>query len=261
MLEGPPSTVPSSTGGPEPKKGNDLAARTDDIPAIIEAQFEGMEPGPKLIMGDLNGALEAFPTAVALIKEHGWTDIGNDETKCQGKPGKATCKTNKDATESRIDFILANSRLTPAITTCYVDESSDYPTHRPLIIEIVTKLLENTSRELKKPTNFAKMFTQKIEDEIEEAAVKREEEKENGNDNFEGEQEHSIGQRNIEALHREMDQAVDKRKHRLDYAVKLRDTNTQWDLIAAAVEEGVVGFFQTTGKGSHQDERAIQDHL
>ena len=28
------------------KKGNDLAARTDDIIAICEAQFETMEPGP-----------------------------------------------------------------------------------------------------------------------------------------------------------------------------------------------------------------------
>ena len=90
---------------------------------------------------------------------------------------KATCKTNKDATGSRIDFILANSRLTPAITICYVDGCSDYPTHRPLIIEIVTKLLEKTSRELKKPTNSAKMLSQKIEAEIEEAAVKREEER------------------------------------------------------------------------------------
>ena len=88
------------------------------------------------------------------------------------------------------------------------------------------------------------MLNQKIEEEIEEAAVKREEERENGNDNFEGEKEHSIRKKNIEALHREMDQAVDKRKHRLDYAVKLRDTNTQWDLIAAAVEEGVIAFFK-----------------
>ena len=103
-------------GGPERRKGNDLAARTDDILAIVEVQFEALEPGPKLIMGDLNGYLEAFPTAMALIREHGWTDIGNDESKCHGKPGRATCKTNKDANESRIDFILENNRMTPAIT-------------------------------------------------------------------------------------------------------------------------------------------------
>ena len=56
-------------------------------------------------------------------------DIGNDESKCHGKPGRATCKTSKDAHESRIDFILANNRMTPAITSCYVDENSDCPTH------------------------------------------------------------------------------------------------------------------------------------
>ena len=53
------------------KKASKLVARTDDILAIIEAQFEAMEPGPKLIMGDLSGSLESFPIAMALINEHG----------------------------------------------------------------------------------------------------------------------------------------------------------------------------------------------
>ena len=130
-----------------------------------------MDPGPKIIMGDLNGSLDAFPTAMALIKEHGWTDIGNDESKCNGKPGRATCHTNENAKESRIDFILANTRMTPAIVNCYVDENSDYPTHKPLIIEVVTKLLEVTIKELQKPTNFATMLNQKIDKEVGEAQL------------------------------------------------------------------------------------------
>ena len=161
------------------KNGSNLAARTADLLAFIEVQFEAMEPGPKLIMGDLNGSLEAFPTAMALIKEHGWTDIGNDESKCHGKPGRATCQTNEDSKESRIDFILANNRMTPAITSCYVDENSDFPTHRPLVIEVVSKLLEATVKELQTPTNFAWMLNHKIEKEAEEANLKREEEKQN----------------------------------------------------------------------------------
>ena len=67
-------------------KGSKDAVRTDDILAIIEAQFDALEPGAKLIMGDLNGSLNCFPTALALTNEHGWTGIGNDENKCQGKP-------------------------------------------------------------------------------------------------------------------------------------------------------------------------------
>ena len=52
----------------------------------------------------------------------------------------------EEAKESRIDFILANNRMTPAIVKYHVDENSDYPTHRPLCIEVLTRLLELTSR-------------------------------------------------------------------------------------------------------------------
>ena len=141
------------------KKGSKLAARTDDILAIIEVQFEAMGPGPKLMMGGLNGTLESFPTAMALIKEHGWTDIRNCADKCQGRPGRATCQTNEGSKESRIDFILANDRMTPAISKCYVDDSNDYPTHRPLVVEVITKTLEAMVKELQKPTNCARLST------------------------------------------------------------------------------------------------------
>lgn len=132
------------------KKGSKDAARTDDILAILQTQFDAMEPGPKLIMEDLNCSLENFPTAMALIKEHGWTNIGNDDHNCQGKPGRTTCYTKEEAKESRIDFILANSMMTPAIVKCYVDEGSDYPTHRPLCIEVLTRMLEVNVKELQK---------------------------------------------------------------------------------------------------------------
>ena len=68
--------------------------------------------------------------------------------------------------------------MTPAIISCYVDENNDFPTHRPLIIEVVSKLLEATVKEVQKPTNFAWMLNQKIEKEVLEAIIKLEEEKE-----------------------------------------------------------------------------------
>ena len=63
-----------------------------------------------------------------------------------------------------------------------------------------------------------------------------EKEKASGNDSFEGEQEYSIRKRNLDALHQEMNLVIEKRKHRLIYVVKLKDTDMQWDLIAAGVE-------------------------
>ena len=166
------------------KKGSKDAARTDDLTAILQAQFDAMEPGPKLIMGDLNGSLENFITAVALITEHGWADIGNGDHKCQGKPGRTTCYTKEEAKESRIDFILANNRMAPAIVKCYGDEDSDYPTHRPLCIEVLTRLLEVNVKELQTPTNFANMLEQKIEAELDREAKIRDEEILKGNDTY-----------------------------------------------------------------------------
>ena len=66
------------------KKGNALAARTDDILAIIELHFEAMDPVPKLVMGDLNSSLEAFPTAMSLITEPEWTDMATTKTSATG---------------------------------------------------------------------------------------------------------------------------------------------------------------------------------
>ena len=58
--------------------GSKEAARTDDLLAIVRMQFAKLPPGPKMICGDFNGCLEAFPTIIDMIKEEGWTDIGND---------------------------------------------------------------------------------------------------------------------------------------------------------------------------------------
>ena len=117
-----------------------------------------------------------------------------------------------------------------------------------MIIDVVAKLLESTCREPKKPINFAWMFNQQIEKEVEEAHLKREEEKNKGNEDFEGEQEYSIRKRNLGSLQKEIDTAMGKREHRLSYAVKFKDTSVQWDLIAAGVEEGVIEFFKLEGK-------------
>ena len=107
-----------------------------------------------------------FPTIEAMIAEEGWTDIGNDTTKCGGKPGQFTCHANDGVQESRIDYIIANDRLTPAITSCRVDNDADYPTHRPIIIEVETKKLETETKQLQQPTNFAMMFEDKVQEEV-----------------------------------------------------------------------------------------------
>ena len=82
--------------------------------------------------------------------------------------------------------------MTPATAICHVDESSGYPTHGPLCIEVLTKLLEFNVKELRKPTNFASTMEQRIEDELDKVAKKRDEESQKGNDAYKGEHEHEI---------------------------------------------------------------------
>ena len=63
-------------------RGSVEAARTDDILAIIRAQFLLLEPGPKLIAADLNGSTDAFPTLLGMLKDQGWHDVGMAGDKC-----------------------------------------------------------------------------------------------------------------------------------------------------------------------------------
>ena len=47
-------------------------------------------------------------------------------------------------------FSFANEWLYPAITACKVDQCGDYPTHRPLIIEVSVEQMEKAIREYQK---------------------------------------------------------------------------------------------------------------
>ena len=130
-------------------RGSVEAARTDDILAIIRAQFLCLDLGPKLIAADLNGSIDAFPTLQGMLKEQGWHDVGMADDKCEGRPGQPTCHTNEGSRETGIDYIFANSQLMQAIRKCHVDNTSGFLTHRPLTIEIVIGKLERTTKKVK----------------------------------------------------------------------------------------------------------------
>ena len=113
------ATIYGWTGGDKDPR---QAARTDDIIAIVRTQFKEMPPGPKAMCGDLNGCTETFGMLQSMLEDEGWTDIGNHGTICGGKPGQVTCKANAGVRESRIDYIIANQWLTPAIILCRTDQ-------------------------------------------------------------------------------------------------------------------------------------------
>ena len=91
-----------------------------------------------------------FPTLKDVLAKHEWSDVGMAEDKCQGKPGQPTCHVNAKARETRIDYLIANPQLMSAITKCEVDNTSTYPTHRPVRIEIEISKLERETARLQK---------------------------------------------------------------------------------------------------------------
>ena len=134
-----PSLWPTSMDGQAVEMGNREAERTDDILAIVCNQFESMDDGPKAILGDLNGADDAFQTLDELLKAE-WTDLGTREDICKGGVVKVnTCQTNEGTQESRIDYIIGNTQFTQAASNFEVDHCGEFPTHRPISIQAIHK--------------------------------------------------------------------------------------------------------------------------
>ena len=124
-----------------------------------------MPPGPKLICGDLNAQRGCLPILEAMLAEEGWTDIGNDDKATRGNPGQYTCHANAGVKQSRIDFLIANEYLTPAIKAFEVINDANFPTHRPIRIRVATAKLKKVTNQVRKPTNYATMFQEKLEKE------------------------------------------------------------------------------------------------
>ena len=110
------------------KNGNDAAARTDDLLTVVQQEFEAMDSGPKMIMGDINATTDALLTILQMMVEGGWTDVGGIARICNGDTNMPTCHANANAKESRIDFIFVNAYLLPPIDKSWVDEENIFAT-------------------------------------------------------------------------------------------------------------------------------------
>ena len=145
------------------KKGNEAAARTDDLLTIVQNELNAMDPGPKMIMGDINAGTEALPTILQMMAEEGWTDVGSVSHLCGGTPNRPTCHANANAKESRIDYIFVNEYLLPAIEACSIDTDDTFATHRPLKVRIKTGRIVKQLKTLRKTTNYAELLETKIQ--------------------------------------------------------------------------------------------------
>ena len=110
--------------------------------------------------------------------------------------------------------------------------------------------LDIKTRSLQKPTNYAILFQEKLEIDLQrekEEAAKRNEGKAKEDQEKEP-TEHDVRKNNLKQLHDKMDEQVANRKCRLLQAQEAKDTTRQWDLIAAATEEAVIDYHQRQSK-------------
>ena len=140
-------------------------------------------------------------------------------------------------TESRIDYVFANETLTPCIEICWVDQCGTFPTHRQLMIEINEKKLCRQMRTLVKPTNFAAMFEDIVQAQVEDARLQMEKANEA---NPQGEENKSIEENAIrksilKKLNHLMYQQIQKIFYRIKHAQAMEKTEQQLDMIADAV--------------------------
>ena len=69
---------------------------------------------------------------------------------------------------------------------------------------------------------------------------------------YRGVDEHDIREQPIKELREEMVKQVARRTYRFEDAAMQLDTTTQWDLVAAAVEETNINYHRLTGKKKPQ---------
>ena len=146
-----------------------------------------------------------------------------------------------------IDYLIANAQLMLAILKCRPDNTSCFPTHRPLGIEICTGKLEAVVNQLQKPTNFAELFEAKVQEAFEQQEDMQQEDStsvgsEKNKKKKVRKEENEIRKELKEKLQQLMDEQADTRKHRFAHALRMRDTTMIWDLVAAAAEQANIIF-------------------
>lgn len=207
----------------------EAAARTDDLAAIARAELAEQPIGHKMIMGDVNGEMDDFPTFAAMLKDKGWTDAGAAAHIWGGTSYQPTCHASAKARQTRRDYILINASLLPAVVGVRVSTEDTFPTYQPLQIKLATTKLDVEYRKPRDTASAAQAVQAKLEEAIdgkssrESAAIKRQLKEE---------------------LHEKMDEQLEQRAERMEKAANGNDATTLWKLITASMEAAFIDFLK-----------------
>lgn len=174
-LEGPEVrilnfTIYGCTGG-----NNDSKAlqKTDDLISIAEEECRAHPEARCIINGDFNADEGTIPTLSHMTETQGWTDCGAQADIWGGIPRQFTCRAGPNTKISRIDFVLVNEALFPAIRGFQVDCSCIYKTHQPMQLRLDAGSMTQESDRYRKTTSASKLIGIQIDRAIEEREIER----------------------------------------------------------------------------------------
>ena len=106
-----------------------------------------------MIIGDVNASSRRIPKMVELIDEEGWTDCGKQAHMWGGISCQPTCRAGKHTRQSRIDYVLVNESMLPAMRVFQVDTADDFAKHQPMQVRIELGALKQESDRYRKTTS------------------------------------------------------------------------------------------------------------
>ena len=152
------------------------------------------------------------------------------------------------AKQRRTDLILANCHAESALSNFKVDQEDHFLTHRPVGVELTVQALRKKTRALVKPDNFSILIEERVDKEIQRATDDaKHQDQRNGSDTTTKVDQGKIRKAIIVQLHLQMDSAIEDRSNRIETSQLQKDTDRQWDLIAAAVEDAIINDFNLEG--------------
>ena len=60
-------------------------------------------------------------------------------------------------------MFFTNRYLTPAVKKCSVQKDADFPTHKPVLVEVESASVNKETRQLHTPTDFSQLFEEKAQ--------------------------------------------------------------------------------------------------
>ena len=146
------------------------------------------------------------------------------------------------ARESRIDYFFLNPLLAAGFTSYRIDREDLFLTHRPIEITIEVPKVIQRVRVLNKPDDYSILIEDKIDKAIDEDKNKTKD------DDTHKHQPEQIRRQHIEDFHKCLDAAIEQRISRIKEAQAQGDTDRQWMLITAAVEQAAIEYLDLQGK-------------